>query len=78
MQERIIKLMLLCAKVYQEEYDRRLKNLSEKKCQCFLEFPTIQGTPHIMLVKKISELNIEDVNSVDDIIKLLNLEENNG
>lgn len=69
------QMVILLSKCYQETHDVLYEKLKNKETKVYLEVPTVQGTPLIFAIDKLSHDSINDgkinFNKLDDFIDFL-------
>ena len=66
-EERILRLLLLATKAYQDNFEKLRKELSEKN-RDYLNLVTVQGSKTREDVKLLSQIDLYEVHTVDDLI----------
>lgn len=66
-EERILRLLLLATKAYQDNFEKLRKELSEKN-RDYLNLVTVQGSNTRNEVKRLSQIDLYEVHNIKDLI----------
>lgn len=66
-EERILRLLLLATKAYQDNFEKFRKELSEKN-RDYLNLVTVQGSNTRDEVKLLSQIDLYEIHKIEDLI----------